>query len=262
MVEPLPSPEVNKMESIATFEEIISSKIYKFTSSAFDQFVNGAFKEAAAFHAELESVSEETFILFAQYAYDGTYELLNVEPKSPETTCTADQLASHNVEAEPEYCHSYIADLSPKTSTSIPISHFILTKFEPTATFYGVYLAFADPNDLIFNHFSRGTISYEPQTQVLYNQLAGMWSFLALIEVVVLGGFDDLRLWKRVCFCLLACDAFYYHYVAGPVGGWLMFWDLRGWTGWDCFINGALLMLTTVRLSVILARGVEEGKEE
>jgi len=120
--------------------------------------------------------------------------------------------------------------MPPKASTSISsISHFILTKFEPLSTSYRIYLAFADPNNLIYNHFSRGTISYNPQTQVLYEQLAGMWVFLTLIETLVLGGFDDLRLLKRVRFCLLACDAFYYHSVTGPVGRWLVFWDLTRW---------------------------------
>jgi len=55
-------------------------------SAAFDRFVNSAFKEAAEFHAELEVVSEETFILFAQYAYTGSYELLGIESKFPEKT--------------------------------------------------------------------------------------------------------------------------------------------------------------------------------
>ncbi|KAK1755496.1 hypothetical protein QBC47DRAFT_380525 [Echria macrotheca] len=89
------------MESVATFEEIISSRIYKFTvgpnkrefsihsalvsaqSVAFDRFVNSAFKEAADFHAKLESVSEETFVLFAQYAYTGSYKLVGIESKPP-----------------------------------------------------------------------------------------------------------------------------------------------------------------------------------
>jgi len=146
--------------------------------------------------------------------------------------------------------------MSPKASTSVPyFSRFILTVFEPLSTMYGVYLAFADPNDLMHNHFSRGTMQYEPQTQVLYEQLAGMWTYLALIEALVLRGFDDLRLWKRVCVCSLVCDVLYFHAVAGPVGGWLAFWDLARWTGWDYFINGLLLMLTFARLLVVLATG-------
>jgi hypothetical protein len=151
----------------------------------------------------------------------------------------------------------------PKASTSVPrISRFILAIFEPVSTFYGVYLALADPNHLIHDHFSRGTLSYDPSTQVLYDQLAGMWAFLALIEALVLGGSDDLRVWKRVCVCLLVCDAFYYYSVVGPVGGWVAFWDVRGWTGWDFFINGALMGLTSARISVLVADGKEEGKEE
>ncbi|KAK4443189.1 hypothetical protein QBC34DRAFT_213416 [Podospora aff. communis PSN243] len=152
--------------------------------------------------------------------------------------------------------------VTTKASTSVPaFARFLLLIFEPLSTMYGVYLAFADPADLITNHFSRGTIAYAPETQVLYSQLAGMWTFLALIEAVVLSSFDDLRLWKRVAFCMLVCDVMYYHAVTGPVGGWVAFWDLRGWTGWNFFIDGALLTLTSARVAVLLS-GEGKGKSE
>ncbi|KAK3391317.1 hypothetical protein B0H63DRAFT_388792 [Podospora didyma] len=78
---------------------MISSKPYKFTigpnkrefvmhsalvaaqSRALDRLVNGGFKEAEEFHTELKSVSEETFVLFSQYAYTGDYELLEINPR-------------------------------------------------------------------------------------------------------------------------------------------------------------------------------------
>ncbi|KAK3934239.1 hypothetical protein QBC46DRAFT_359169 [Diplogelasinospora grovesii] len=74
-----------------SFEDIISSKTFRFSIGmqkrefamhsalvsaqcpALSRLVNGEFKEARDFHAELESVNEETFILFAQYAYTGDY---------------------------------------------------------------------------------------------------------------------------------------------------------------------------------------------
>lgn len=71
-------------------------------SSAFDRLVNGAFNEAAEFHAELEAVSEETFILFAQYAYTGSYELLGIESKFTEKTKTTAQPATFEPEPQPE----------------------------------------------------------------------------------------------------------------------------------------------------------------
>ncbi|KAK0710608.1 hypothetical protein B0H67DRAFT_539437 [Lasiosphaeris hirsuta] len=78
---------------------MISSKAYKFTigpnkrefvmhsalvaaqSRAFNQLVHGGFKEAEELHTELKSVSEETFVLFSQYAYTGDYELLELNPR-------------------------------------------------------------------------------------------------------------------------------------------------------------------------------------
>ena len=72
---------------------VISSKPFKFTvgpgkreftvhsapvsaqSPALDRLVNDSFKEAKEFHVKLDSVTEETFILFTQYAYTGDYKL-------------------------------------------------------------------------------------------------------------------------------------------------------------------------------------------
>ncbi|KAK0645424.1 hypothetical protein B0T16DRAFT_492583 [Cercophora newfieldiana] len=74
-----------------TFEDIASSKPFRFTvgpqkreftihpalvanqSLALERLVNGNFKEAQECHSELESVDEETFIYFIQFAYTGSY---------------------------------------------------------------------------------------------------------------------------------------------------------------------------------------------
>jgi hypothetical protein len=87
-------------------------------SSAFARFVNGAFREAGEFHAELESVSEETFVLFAQYAYTGNYELLGIESKAPVNTETALRPHASRPEPEPEPEPEQEVDLWGFSSTS------------------------------------------------------------------------------------------------------------------------------------------------
>jgi len=54
-------------------EFTIHSALVASQSPALDRLVNGSFKEAQEYHAELESVDEETFALFVQYAYTGQY---------------------------------------------------------------------------------------------------------------------------------------------------------------------------------------------
>jgi len=82
-------------------------------SSAFDRLANGAFKEAAEFHAALDSTSEETFILFAQYAYTGSYSVLKIDSNpvaktnkvlrnSPELVWPESELIMEDPAPEPE----------------------------------------------------------------------------------------------------------------------------------------------------------------
>src|SRR3569833_2684403 len=51
----------------------IHSALVAACSPALDKLVNGEFMEAQDLYAELESINEETFILFSQYAYTGDY---------------------------------------------------------------------------------------------------------------------------------------------------------------------------------------------
>ncbi|KAK0627888.1 hypothetical protein B0T14DRAFT_146118 [Immersiella caudata] len=82
-----PNPETKTID----YEDIVSSPMFGFSigpqkrefpihsalisnqSPAFERLVNGAFKEAREFRAELDDVDEGTFTSFAQYAYTGNY---------------------------------------------------------------------------------------------------------------------------------------------------------------------------------------------
>lgn len=58
-------------------EFTIHSALVARQSRALDTLVNGGFAEARNKHAVLESVDEETFALFTQYAYSGKYDVLS-----------------------------------------------------------------------------------------------------------------------------------------------------------------------------------------
>jgi hypothetical protein len=52
---------------------------------ALDRLVNSQFKEAKEFHAVMESVNEDTIVIFTQYAYTGDYQVLDItRPCLPE----------------------------------------------------------------------------------------------------------------------------------------------------------------------------------
>jgi len=145
-----------------------------------------------------------------------------------------------------------------KASTSIPAPiRITLTILEPISTLYGIYLGIAKPDVLMSDHFSRGTIAYAPETKTLYTQLSGMWAFFAFTEAFVMGSFDDLRLWQRVCVGFLVCDVFFYQAMAEAVGGWAVF--LSASTAWDWFNILAPVAYTVMRLYVVVGIGAKTG---
>ncbi len=78
----------------------IHSALVARQSRALDTLVNGCFAEARNRHAVLESVEEEIFSLFTQYAYTGNYDPLTTavwsETRSRETKKTVGQNMQYN----------------------------------------------------------------------------------------------------------------------------------------------------------------------
>jgi hypothetical protein len=147
-----------------------------------------------------------------------------------------------------------------KASAAIPAPiRITLTVLDPIGNLYGVFLGMFDPEVLMTDYFSRGTIAYAPETKSLYTQLSGMWAFFAFMEAFVMGSFDDLRLWQRICVGYLVCDVFFYHAMAEAVGGWTVFLDVP--TAWDWFTLLVPLVYTVMRLYVVLGTSVETGSE-
>ncbi|KAK1755854.1 hypothetical protein QBC47DRAFT_402016 [Echria macrotheca] len=128
-------------------------------------------------------------------------------------------------------------------TNKIPTLPFItLTIIEPLMSLNGVRIALTNPNLLIHTYLTRGAVSYVPETQTLYTQLAGFWLLFAYLEFFVLRPRrDDLWLWKRVCFGFLVSDVVYFWAAAQGVGGWGTWVDVSEWTGDEWTVSlGAL----------------------
>ena len=194
------------------------------------------------------------------------YETLSCAPFQASTPSTINhQLKAAGFTSPPTtpqctYTSPKMTRPTTKASTTLPLLYrFILTTYEPLSTIYGIFLALFDPETLTFIYFSGGRFHYTPDTQVLHTQIAGLWAFLGLLEVFMLRSFDDLKLWKRFCACLLVSDAAYYHAMAQAAGGWGVWLDFRTWPAWDFVVNGLLVGVTLTRVLVVLGVGVGSG---
>lgn len=154
-----------------------------------------------------------------------------------------------------------MADHARKATASIPYPYRLtLTTLEPLIAFGGVLHAFTAPESYL-DTMTRGAVPYDPRTHFLYTQLAGSWLFFVFLMVFMLRRFDDVGVWRWVCFGGLLQDGLFFWSVAEAVGGWGVWGDVRGWEGSDW-----LVLLTSVpgllaRALVVLGVGVKEGVE-
>ena len=139
-----------------------------------------------------------------------------------------------------------------KATASIPLfARLTLTLVEPLMSLNGVLICIRNPQRLIGDYLTRGAVSYTPETQTLYTQLAGFWLFFAFVEVFVLRSFDDQRLWKRLCIGMLISDAVYFWAVAQAVGGWDEFLNVGVWSADEWTVTLGALWPVSVRLFIV-----------
>lgn len=148
---------------------------------------------------------------------------------------------------------------APLSATAaIPyIYRLILTTIEPVFATSGAVLAFRDPGGYL-STMTRNSASFEPNTAFLYTELGGSWLYFSFIEAVVLRRFNDLRLWKYLCFAMLLSDAAYCHSVAQAVGGWGAWSSLSHWTTEDWVVFFTTAPMTIVRILIVLGVGLKE----
>lgn len=141
---------------------------------------------------------------------------------------------------------------------SIPfIYRFVLTTIEPLFAVSGALLAFRDPGSYL-STMTRDSVSFLPETSFLYTELGGAWLYFAFIEVAILRLFDEVRLWRWLCFGMLLSDAAYCHSVAQAVGGWGSWLALSNWKCEDWVVFFTTAPMTLVRILVVLRIGTKK----
>ena len=104
----------------------------------------------------------------------------------------------------------------PSTVADIPFLYrFILTWFEPAAALNGAVLCLFWPA-LFLQTFT--TVTYRPDHQVMFDQLAATYILFTFLEAVVLRITSELRVWKAVVFGILLCDAVHLYGAWGVMG--------------------------------------------
>ncbi|KAK0665594.1 hypothetical protein QBC41DRAFT_339703 [Cercophora samala] len=124
-----------------------------------------------------------------------------------------------------------------KASLTIPLPlRLTLLVLEPLTALNGAYLTLFQPlsyHTAITRPSPVWSPPFSPQNQYLYTQLAAAWLVFAFNESVVLYLYDDLRLWKLMCWGMLISDAVYHVSAVQAVGGWERFAGVGGWNGFD-----------------------------
>lgn len=102
--------------------------------------------------------------------------------------------------------------------------------------------------------------SYNPTSQIVYDQLASSYVFFAFIEGVALRVVDDLPTWRVLVFGLALCDAGHCYaawYAMGTEG----VLDWAAWRARDWVANVLNVLPLVVRGAFLMGVGMGGGKE-
>lgn len=138
---------------------------------------------------------------------------------------------------------------SPSSSVSLPYIPFVyrllLLYLEPVMAINGAAMCMMRPA-LFLKTFSP-VLPYTASSQIIYDQLAATYLFLALIEAVVLRASAELRVWKAVVASLLVSD--FVHLWAGAKlmaqegNVWPVAWRPEDWIVLGTLVGPGLLRL-------------------
>jgi hypothetical protein len=138
------------------------------------------------------------------------------------------------------------------------IYRLIITTIEPLFAASGALLAFRDPQSYLAT-MTRHSIAFTAGSTFLYTELGGAWLYFAFNEAVVLRLFDDLRLWRLLCFGMLLSDVAYCHSAAQAVGGWRAWAILGDWTAEDWVVFWTTTPMVLTRILIVLGIGLKKA---
>ncbi|KAJ4327427.1 hypothetical protein N0V84_002199 [Fusarium piperis] len=102
------------------------------------------------------------------------------------------------------------------------------------------------------------TSEYAPDNQVIYDQVAALYTLFAFNEAVLLRLTNDIRVWKGVFTGIFICDILHLHASWASLGA-EVFWNPRAWRVEDWANLGALWGLGAVRVAFLAGVGLGQA---
>lgn len=145
-----------------------------------------------------------------------------------------------------------------RASTALPLLYRLtLLLIEPLCALNGALMTFFSPAAYVAG-ITHDASLYAPANQFLYTQLGGAWLLFALNEALVLRLVDDLRVWRLLCWGMLASDAVYHVSAVQAVGGWEVFSDVGRWNSFDWAVFVSAVVPMVVRVFIVTGVGIRK----
>lgn len=148
------------------------------------------------------------------------------------------------------------------TPRNIPLFYTLWHLYiEPLAALAGIYQLHCAPT--LYHNFMPASASYNPTSQIVYDQLASTYLLFAFIEGVVLRAVEDMRTWRYILFGFALCDVGHC-YAAWCEMGTRGVLDLAAWTAGDWVTNVFNVLPLLTRGAFLMGAGLGErtgGKE-
>ncbi|RSM15080.1 hypothetical protein CDV31_005160 [Fusarium ambrosium] len=109
----------------------------------------------------------------------------------------------------------------------------------------------------IFLNTMSQTSEYAPDNQVIYDQVAALYTLFAFNEAVLLRLTNDIRVWKGVFIGIFICDILHLYASWASLGA-DVFWNPSAWRVEDWANLGALWGLGVVRVAFLTGVGLRQ----
>lgn len=107
----------------------------------------------------------------------------------------------------------------------------------------------------IFLNTMSQTSEYAPDNQVIYDQVAALYTLFAFNEAILLRLTNDIRVWKGVFIGIFICDILHLYASWASLGA-EVFWNPGAWRVEEWANLGALWGLGVVRVAFLVGVGL------